>query len=183
MPNKGGGQEIDMYKLCAFDMDGTFVDSLGDIAAAMNRALVKLGFVEYPTDAYKKMVGSGMTVLCKRSLPNADDATVEKLMEQANTYYIKEYHRDHYESYYDNKETFRVNIVPEILLVDNGQLIGFYFAKADDIDGKYLLLTEVEGGRITLRYECTSHGDSDSGEEEYVYIFTMEYAKSHNFEM
>lgn len=112
-----------------------------------------------------------------------DDATVEKLMEQANTYYIKEYHRDHYESYYDNKETFRVNIVPEILLVDNGQLIGFYFAKADDIDGKYLLLTEVEGGRITLRYECTSHGDSDSGEEEYVYIFTMEYAKSHNFEM
>lgn len=112
-----------------------------------------------------------------------DDATVEKLMEQANTYYIKEYHRDHYESYYDNKETFRVNIVPEILLVDNGQLIGFYFAKADDIDGKYLLLTEVEGGRITLRYECTSHGDSDSGKEEYVYIFTMEYAKSHNFEM
>ena len=112
-----------------------------------------------------------------------DDATVEKLMEQANTYYIKEYHRDHYESYYDNKETFRVNIVPEILLVDNGQLIGFYFAKADDIDGKCLLLTEVEGGRITLRYECTSHGDSDSGKEEYVYIFTMEYAKSHNFEM
>ena len=112
-----------------------------------------------------------------------DDATVEKLMEQANTYYIKQYCRDYYESYYDDKETFRVNIVPEILLVDNGQLIGFYFAKADDIDGKCLLLTEVEGGRITLRYECTSHGDSDSGKEEYVYIFTMEYAKSHNFEM
>ena len=89
MPNKGGGQEIDMYKLCAFDMDGTFVDSLGDIAAAMNRALVKLGFDEYPTDAYKKMVGSGMTVLCKRALPNADDAAVEKLVAEYNADYLK----------------------------------------------------------------------------------------------
>ena len=89
MPNKGGGQEIDMYKLCAFDMDGTFVDSLGDIAAAMNRALVKLGFDEYPTDAYKQMVGSGMTVLCKRALPNADDAAVEKLVAEYNADYLK----------------------------------------------------------------------------------------------
>ena len=33
-----------MFKLCVFDMDGTLVDSIGDIAAAMNRSLEKLGY-------------------------------------------------------------------------------------------------------------------------------------------
>lgn len=78
-----------MYKLCAFDMDGTFVNSLGDIAAAMNRALKSLGFDEYPTDAYRQMVGSGMSVLCRRALPNEDEDTVRALMERYNEDYLK----------------------------------------------------------------------------------------------
>lgn len=105
-----------------------------------------------------------------------DDATVEKLMEQANKYYLKHYYRKYYESFYDDKTVSKINIVPEILLVDNGELIGFY------IEGKYLLLSAVEGGSVELYWDCVSHGDTDSGEEEYVYIYTLEYAKTHNFE-
>ncbi|MGN1373466.1 MAG: hypothetical protein ACI4VK_05430 [Candidatus Coproplasma sp.] len=98
-----------------------------------------------------------------------DDATVERLMEQANKYYLKHYYREYYESFYDDVSITEVKIVPEILLVDNGELIGFY------IQENYLLLSEVEGGSVTLRWDCTSHGDTDSGKEEYVYIYTKEY--------
>lgn len=78
-----------MYKLCAFDMDGTFVDSLGDIAAAMNRALSSMGFAEYPTDAYRMMVGNGMNILCKRALPNESDDAVRELIKRYNEDYLK----------------------------------------------------------------------------------------------
>lgn len=77
-----------MYKLCAFDMDGTFVDSLGDIAAAMNRALSSMGFAEYPTDAYRMMVGNGMNILCKRALPNESDDAVRELIKRYNEDYL-----------------------------------------------------------------------------------------------
>ena len=100
-----------------------------------------------------------------------DDAVVEKLMEQANKYYLKHYYREYYESFYDDASVERLVIKPDLLLIDDGQLIGFY------IKGHYLLLTEVEGGSVTLRWECTAHGDTDSGKEEYVYIYTLEYAE------
>ena len=33
-----------MYKLCVFDLDGTIVYTIEDIAASLNRALEKNGF-------------------------------------------------------------------------------------------------------------------------------------------
>jgi len=43
-----------------FDLDGTLADSLGDIAAAMNRTLVAHGFPEHPVAAYRTFVGEGI---------------------------------------------------------------------------------------------------------------------------
>lgn len=69
-----------MYKLCIFDMDGTIVNSIGDIAAAMNRSLSKMGCRTYETYDYYKMVGDGMEVLCRRALPNSAEEEVQKLI-------------------------------------------------------------------------------------------------------
>ena len=69
-----------MYKLCVFDMDGTFVNSIGDIADAMNRSLVAMGYKTYPEEDYCRMVGDGMRVLCERALPNDDKDELEKLI-------------------------------------------------------------------------------------------------------
>ena len=69
-----------MYKLCVFDMDGTFVNSIGDIADAMNRSLTAMGYKPYAEKEYCRMVGDGMRVLCERALPNDDKDELEKLI-------------------------------------------------------------------------------------------------------
>jgi phosphoglycolate phosphatase len=52
-----------------FDLDGTLVDSLGDIAAAMNRSLAARNFPTHPLDAYRAFVGEGVRKLAERALP------------------------------------------------------------------------------------------------------------------
>ena len=59
------------YKGVIFDLDGTLVDTLGDIAAAMNQALKKRGFTELPVDDYREKVGWGIKHLAFLSLPEA----------------------------------------------------------------------------------------------------------------
>ncbi|MBN2049037.1 MAG: HAD family hydrolase [Spirochaetales bacterium] len=52
-----------------FDLDGTLVDTLGDIAAAMNRVLRDLGFPPHLPEAYKRFVGYGLRETARRALP------------------------------------------------------------------------------------------------------------------
>lgn len=52
-----------------FDLDGTLVDTLEDIAAAVNHTLSALGCPTHPVDAYRTMVGDGARVLVERALP------------------------------------------------------------------------------------------------------------------
>jgi phosphoglycolate phosphatase len=56
-----------------FDLDGTLLDSLGDIGGAMNEALEERGFPTHPLDAYLQMVGEGVEQLARRALPNDAD--------------------------------------------------------------------------------------------------------------
>lgn len=56
-----------------FDLDGTLLDTLSDIATAMNTALAAHGLPTHPTDAYRHMVGSGAEVLVRRALRGCDD--------------------------------------------------------------------------------------------------------------
>ena len=57
------------YKGVIFDLDGTLVNSLEDIADSMNTVLKKYGFPTHDVDAYKAFVGHGMTQLVMRALP------------------------------------------------------------------------------------------------------------------
>jgi phosphoglycolate phosphatase len=52
-----------------FDLDGTLVDTLGDIAAAMNRTLATRGFPTHPLEAYRSFIGEGVHKLAERALP------------------------------------------------------------------------------------------------------------------
>lgn len=51
-----------------FDLDGTLVDSLADLAAALNRLLAALGRPALPEPAVRKMVGDGVAKLVARGL-------------------------------------------------------------------------------------------------------------------
>lgn len=52
-----------------FDLDGTLLDTLDDLAGAMNRALVAGGWAAHPVAAYRRFVGDGAGMLARRALP------------------------------------------------------------------------------------------------------------------
>jgi phosphoglycolate phosphatase len=64
-----GKSEIMIYRAVIFDLDGTLLDTLSDLAASMNQVLHCLGFPEHLPDAYKYFVGEGMVNLARRALP------------------------------------------------------------------------------------------------------------------
>lgn len=52
-----------------FDLDGTLLDTLDDIALAANLVLKKHGFPLHPTEAYRLFIGHGSRTLIERALP------------------------------------------------------------------------------------------------------------------
>jgi phosphoglycolate phosphatase len=58
-----------MKKLVIFDLDGTLLNTIADLANATNQALEALGFPTHPTEAYVSMVGNGINKLFERALP------------------------------------------------------------------------------------------------------------------
>lgn len=59
-----------MIRHCFFDLDGTLVDSLGDIMSAMNWALEQLDLPGFTLAEYRRKVGRGMDNLCRACLPS-----------------------------------------------------------------------------------------------------------------
>ncbi|MGV8073505.1 MAG: HAD family hydrolase [Syntrophobacteraceae bacterium] len=55
-----------------FDLDGTLLDTLNDIADSMNSVLKHFGFPSHDFKAYKYFAGDGMEKLVCRALPEAD---------------------------------------------------------------------------------------------------------------
>lgn len=60
------------FDAVVFDLDGTLLDSLDDIAAAANRVLGELGKPTYPVSDYKQLVGDGLAMLFQRALPECE---------------------------------------------------------------------------------------------------------------
>ena len=60
-------------KAALFDLDGTLINSLADIAWAMNLALREHGLREYPEKDYRYFVGSGVYVLTSRVIGERTD--------------------------------------------------------------------------------------------------------------
>lgn len=60
------------YGAVIFDLDGTLLDTLADLAGSMNQVLHQLGLPEHPPEAYRYFVGDGMVNLARRALPTAE---------------------------------------------------------------------------------------------------------------
>ena len=78
-----------MKKLCAFDLDGTLVNTISDIGNAVNHSLELMNKPTHPLECYNKMVGNGMELLCKRALGNGTDKEVKELISLYNSYYME----------------------------------------------------------------------------------------------
>jgi phosphoglycolate phosphatase len=71
-----------MFRGMIFDLDGTLLDSLEDLAESMNTVLCKVGFPTHDIEKYKYFVGDGMENLVLRALPqqNIGEGIVSKCM-------------------------------------------------------------------------------------------------------
>ncbi len=58
-----------MKQLVIFDLDGTLLNTIADLAAATNQALARLGYPTHPESAYLRFVGNGIMKLFERALP------------------------------------------------------------------------------------------------------------------
>jgi phosphoglycolate phosphatase len=57
------------YRAVLFDLDGTLLDTLADIAISADAVLVRFGFPAHGTHAYRRFVGEGLQMLFTRALP------------------------------------------------------------------------------------------------------------------
>lgn len=57
------------FKTVVFDLDGTLLDTIEDLANSMNRVLKAKGYPVHDIEAYKYFVGNGMRALVERALP------------------------------------------------------------------------------------------------------------------
>ena len=80
------------YKAVVFDLDGTLLDTLDDLADSMNAALTEAGFAPHPTEAYKTFVGDGMDMLARRTLPaesRTDELAAKMLAAMRKQYAVR----------------------------------------------------------------------------------------------
>lgn len=73
--------ENHVIRAVLFDLDGTLVNSLADLAFAVNTVLRRHGYPTHPQQAFRYFAGNGNAVMMRRALPEdqRDDARVERL--------------------------------------------------------------------------------------------------------
>ena len=77
------------YKVVIFDLDGTLLDTLEDLAAAVDYALSLKGFPPHTLAEYRKMVGHGVRNLVAQALPEEqrEDAVIDTCLAEFKAYY------------------------------------------------------------------------------------------------
>ena len=77
------------YRAVIFDLDGTLLDSLEDLADSMNAVLARQQFPVHAVDRYRYFVGDGISELVKRVLPEQlrTDALVAENIRWMSTEY------------------------------------------------------------------------------------------------
>ena len=77
------------WKLVIFDLDGTLLDTIGDLGAAVDHAMELRGFPTHTVEEYKTMVGHGVRNLVAMALPeeHRDEATVDAALSDFRKWY------------------------------------------------------------------------------------------------
>lgn len=76
------------YKLAIFDMDGTILNTLDDLADSMNHCLRVYGLAERSLQEIRMFLGNGIHWLVECSVPDGTDAeTLEKVYQMFLVYY------------------------------------------------------------------------------------------------
>lgn len=118
-----------MIKIAVFDLDGTLVDSLTDLALNVNKGLKKAGCKEQPIENYKQYVGNGREVMVKLAM--GEKSSDESLLKIATDTFNAEY------AIHCNDNTKGYNGCDKMLetLADNGIKTAVLSNKPDEFVG------------------------------------------------
>ncbi len=76
------------YRVALFDLDGTVLDTLDDLTAAVNHALAREGFPTHTRENVCAFVGNGIGKLIERAIPSGtDEATAARVLDEFKRYY------------------------------------------------------------------------------------------------
>ena len=100
------------YELVIFDLDGTLLNTIGDLAASVDYVMRSRNLPEHTDDEYRQMVGGGIKRLVERALPEdlaRDEAYVEECVVQFRHYYVDniDRHTEPYEGMHSLLEDLR----------------------------------------------------------------------------
>ena len=118
-----------MKKLVIFDLDGTLLNTIADLANSTNYALKVLGYPIHEPDKYNFMVGNGINKLFERALPDGEK-TEENVLRV----------RQEFVPYYDRHNADKSRPYPGVTeLLETLQTAGMQLAVASN---KYQAATE-----------------------------------------
>ena len=118
-----------MKKLVIFDLDGTLLNTIADLANSTNYALKVLGYPIHEPDKYNFMVGNGINKLFERALPDGEK-TEENVLRV----------RQEFVPYYDQHNEDKSRPYPGVTeLLETLQTAGMQLAVASN---KYQAATE-----------------------------------------
>lgn len=114
------------FKAVIFDLDGTLLDTIDDLANSMNSVLERSGHPIHSAEAYKYFVGDGMRKLVKRALPEAfrQDTVIDGFLAEMKAEYGKRW----------DEKTQPYKGIPELLnaLTDKGLKLAVLSNKVDE---------------------------------------------------
>lgn len=121
------------YHSIIFDLDGTLLDTLEDLADSVNLVLRRNNLPEHELQQYKYFIGDSLTNLVRRALPAelaADDATVTRYLKAVGEEYNNRW----------SKKTLLYPGIPELLwaLKNRGVRTAVFTNKPDPVAQKVI---------------------------------------------
>lgn len=129
------------YDIVIFDLDGTLLNTIGDLAASVDYVMRSRNLPEHTDAEYRQMVGGGIKRLVERALPRelvANEAYVEECVTQFRRYYVDniDRHTVPYEGMHDllhrlRKEGVEVAVASNKFQHGTDRLVAKFFGDVD----------------------------------------------------
>ncbi|EDS72484.1 HAD family hydrolase [Anaerofustis stercorihominis] len=169
---------MENIKAAIFDLDGTIINTLTDLANAGNYVLKKNGFPIHDNEEYRFFVGSGIRNLCIRILPEDkknDEEWILKIFDQFNEYYGKHYMDNTcaYDGINEMLDTLIKNDIKVAVLTNKGH--EFTVPMLKKVFGEFpfsVILGKTDKYPVKPSRECIMHviGELDVKSSECIYI-------------
>jgi phosphoglycolate phosphatase len=140
-----------MYSVFIFDLDGTLLDTLQDLAASVNYALNRHGLPQHSTDDIRRFVGNGVRRLMERAVPGGAQHPLFDAVFADFRHYYMQHSTDTTRPYDGIPELLRelkargcrLAVVSNKMMAATQQLVARFFPEVDVAIGEH----EAEGIR------------------------------------